>query len=268
MDAFILAAGLGTRLRPLTDALPKALVPVAGVPMLERVARRLIEAGADRLVVNVHHHAGQVVAFLEEQDGFGVPWAISPEIERPLDTGGALLQARDLLRRDVPFYLHNVDVIAGFPLADMYEAHRAADALATVAVSGRASSRGLLFGPSGLCGRVDGTRTYEVRAQPASAAAANVEVRARPPAVDGVDGADGVNGAGGLQGRFAFSGVHVISPRILDRITETGAFPVLDLYLRLVAVGERVAGYRIDGYPWFDIGSAEKLAAAEEALAG
>ena len=259
MDAFILAAGLGTRLRPLTDALPKALVPVAGVPMLERVARRLIEAGADRLIVNVHHRADQVVAFLEEHRGFGVPWAVSPEIDRPLDTGGALLHARDLVRRDAPFYLHNVDVIAGFPLADMYEAHQASGALATVAVSERVSNRGLLFGRSGLYGRVDGTRTYEVRAQPAPAAATTGEVHALALVVDG-DGA--------LHGRFAFSGVHVISPRILDQITETGAFPVLDLYLRLVAAGERVDGYRIDGYPWFDIGSAEKLAAAAEALGG
>lgn len=247
MDAFILAAGLGTRLRPLTDRIPKALVPVAGVPMLERVASRLLEAGADRLIVNVHHHPAQVVEFLERRQGFGVPWAVSPEIERPLDTGGALLHARDLIRRDAPFYLHNVDVLAGFPLADMYRAHVASGALATVAVSGRPSSRGLLFGPVGLYGRVDHERVQEVTAS-APAAEPAVAAHGRP------------------QGRFAFGGVHVISPRILDEITESAPFSVLDLYLRLVAAGERVEAYSIDGYPWFDIGTAEKLAQAERAL--
>ncbi len=307
MDAFILAAGLGTRLRPLTDTVPKALVPVAGVPMLERVARRLIDAGADRLIVNVHHHPAQIVDYLERHDGFGVPWAISPELERPLDTGGALRHARDLIRRDAPFFLHNVDVLAGFPLADMYAAHRASDALATVAVSTRPSNRGLLFGPRGLYGRVDGARTYRVaEGAPALAraeAGASGDAQAGRPAdaragetTDSAPAAEygdmapaeraGVTPAehgdvapagaertqpaagAGPQGRFAFGGVHVIGPRILDEITETGAFSVLDLYLRLAAGGERIEAYRIDGYPWFDIGSAEKLAVAERALAG
>ncbi len=275
MDAFILAAGLGTRLRPLTDTVPKALVPVAGVPMLERVARRLLDAGADRLIVNVHHHPAQIIEYLEHRDGFGVPWVVSPELERPLDTGGALRHARDLIRRDAPFFLHNVDVLAGFPLAEMYEAHRAQAALATVAVSTRPSNRGLLFGPRGLYGRVDGTRTYRVAAEAApvparEASGAMADARAQPDPGAGARSPERSDfaAAAGPEGRFAFGGVHVISPRLLDEITETGVFSVLDLYLRLAAGGERIAAYRIDGYPWFDIGSTEKLALAERALAG
>jgi MurNAc alpha-1-phosphate uridylyltransferase len=245
VDAFILAAGLGTRLRPLTDHGPKALVPVAGVPMLERVARRLIEAGADRLVVNVHHHAPRIVEFLQRSQGFGVPWAVSHEVEQPLDTGGALRYARDLLRRDAPFYLHNVDVLTTFPLADMYAAHRASGALATLAISARSSRRGLIFDESGLCGRFDGDEVASVTRH-----------------------AEGSAPRPGPRGRFPFGGVHVIDPDLLDRISEPGAFSVLDLYLRLVREGAFVAGYRIDGYPWFDLGTPEKLAAAEVALAG
>ena len=90
----ILAAGLGTRLRPLTDHTPKPLLPVAGVPMLERVARRLIAAGADRLIVNTSHLSEQVEAFLAERDGFGVEWHVSREPEPPLETGGAIARRR------------------------------------------------------------------------------------------------------------------------------------------------------------------------------
>ncbi|HET6568392.1 MAG TPA: sugar phosphate nucleotidyltransferase, partial [Rhodothermales bacterium] len=130
----ILAAGLGTRLRPLTDRIPKALIEVGGVPMLERVARRLIEAGADRLIVNVHHLSEQVVRFIEEKDRFGVEVCVSVEPERRLETGGGLKHAAGCFRKDAPFFMHNADVLTDADLRALYAHQAASDALATLAV--------------------------------------------------------------------------------------------------------------------------------------
>ncbi len=251
MDGFILAAGRGERLRPLTDTLPKALIPVGGVPMLEHVARRLIDAGADRIVANLHHLGEQIEAFVRAREGFGVPWSFSRE-ERLLDTGGALLHARPLLRPSAPFILHNCDILTTFPLREMYETHlreatsplAGARAIATVAVAVRPSTRGLLFSggdvPGGwrLAGRCDGAER-------------RLTAGAQEPLH-----------------RRSFAGVHVIDPRLLDRITEAGAFSILDVYLRLAGEGEWIRPHAVDGFFWADIGTAEKLAAAQRRLAG
>jgi len=140
MDGFILAAGRGTRLRPLTDRVPKALVEVGGRPLLAHVATRLVAAGVDRLVVNLHHLGEQIEAYLATHE-FGVPVFLSWEGERPLETGGALRHAAGLLRRDAPFLLHNVDVLTDLPLRELWEAQRREDALATVAVMERPTRR-------------------------------------------------------------------------------------------------------------------------------
>ena len=266
MDAFILAAGLGTRLRPLTDGMPKALVPVAGVSMLERVARRLIAAGADRLIVNVHHHAEQVIRSLQDAHGFGVPWVVSYEADRPLDTGGALLHARDLIRREAPFFLHNVDVLTDFPLEAMYAGHLQWGAAATVAVSNRPSQRGLVFGATGLVARYDGDTEWRAARPGGAGTRGNADARS-PDGATADDGSRPHDGGPARRRRFAFGGVHVVSPRVLERIQETGAFSVLDLYLRLAGEGELIAPYPIDGHSWIDIGTPEKLAVAEAAYA-
>ncbi len=112
----IFAAGLGTRLRPLTDETPKALVEVGGDPLLEHVATRLVEAGVERLVVNVHPFADRIRRFVRERADFGVEVAISEEPERPLETGGGLRHARTLLRGEGPILLHNVDVLTDLPM--------------------------------------------------------------------------------------------------------------------------------------------------------
>ena len=237
----VLAAGLGTRLRPLTDRTPKALIDVGGVPMLERVARRLIEAGADRLIINTHYLGEQIAEYVREHHGFGVESVISHEEGAPLETGGALVAARALFRGDAPFFLHNADILTDLPLGEMYAAHMAAgDPLATVAVMDRPTTRRLLFDDAGLLGRVDETKGVDLRVRPAVG-----EVRALP-----------------------FAGVHVISPRIFGLLTETGAFSVLDPYLRLAAAGERVLPFRVDGRLWLDIGRPEQLEAARQAVAG
>lgn len=154
MKAIVLAAGLGTRLRPWTLSHPKALVPVGEVPMLERVVKRLQSEGFDEIVVNVHHFAEQIVDFLESHD-FGVSVKVSDESDALLDTGGALVKALPLLDSsdDSPFLVHNVDILSDAPLADLMTHNRQSGAGATLMVSERNSSRRLIFDENmRLCG--------------------------------------------------------------------------------------------------------------------
>lgn len=241
VDAMLFAAGLGTRLRPLTNDIPKALVPVGGVAMLERVARRVIDAGADRLVVNVHHHADQVLDFIRARDDFGVEVRISIEEGELLETGGGLARAHSLghFRGDRPIVVHNADVFTDFPLADMIDAHARGGALATLAVMDREKSRALVFDDDGLCGLVE--RDAAIR-------------WARAPV--------------GAARHLGFCGVHVVAPELPSLITEEGVFSIVWPYLRLVADGARIAPHAIDGWHWIDVGSHEKLAAANALLAG
>lgn len=240
MDALILAAGLGTRLRPLTDHTPKALIEVGGVPMIERVARRLIEAGARRLIVNTAHLAEKIEAYVRAREGFGVEAVFSREDPGPLETGGALLAARPHFRGDAPFFVHNADVLTDLPLGALYAAHaEAGDPLAVLAVAERPTERRLLFDGRGLLGRVDRVKEVEIRAR-----AAEGPVRALP-----------------------FAGVHVVSPRIFGLMTETGAFSILEPYLRLAAAGERILPFAVDGSRWIDIGRPEQLEAARALFA-
>lgn len=237
----MLAAGLGTRLRPLTDRMPKALVEVAGVPMLERVARRLVDAGVDRLVINTHPFAEQIRDFVASRDAWGVEAAFSHEAPEPLETGGGLVHAAPLFRKDAPFFIHNADIVTDLPLREMYAAHAAAgDPLATMAVMDRPTTRRLLFDDAGLLGRTDETKGLEIR----------------------------VRDAVGSVTSLGFAGVHVVSPRIFGLVTETGAFSILDPYLRLVAAGERVLPFRVDGSLWIDVGRPAQLEAARAAMEG
>jgi MurNAc alpha-1-phosphate uridylyltransferase len=234
----ILAAGLGTRLGDLTRDTPKALIDVGGVPVLERVARRLIAAGADHLIINVHHLADRIVEFVRTRDDFGVAVSISHEEDAPLDTGGGLLHASSLFRQPGSFFVHNVDVLCDVDLNAMYTTHVHTGALATLAVSRRQTSRYLLFDESGLCGRMHagGGGPAEVHAD----------------CMDPVP--------------FAFAGIHVIAPALLDMITETGAFSIIDLYLRLTSQGRPIAKFDIGGARWLEIGSPERLADARRAF--
>jgi N-acetyl-alpha-D-muramate 1-phosphate uridylyltransferase len=154
MQAMIFAAGLGTRLRPLTHETPKPLVEVGGVPMLERVARRLIDEGVKRLVINVHHLGEQVEAFVRARDGFGVETIVVQEPgEAPLETGGGLANAAPHFLRDRPILVHNSDILTDIPLGDLYRVHMEdGDRLATLAVMERETSRHLLFDDVGLLG--------------------------------------------------------------------------------------------------------------------
>ena len=240
----ILAAGLGTRLRPLTEQVPKALIPVAGVPMIERVARRLAAAGAGRLIVNVHHHAMAIEEFLARLAAdLGVAVAVSRETDRPLDTGGGLLHAEPLFRGDAPFFLHNVDVITEIDLDDLYHAHRD-DAVATLAVHERETTRFLLFDDDGLFGWENaGKGTSRTVREPR-----------------------------GSVRRFGFAGIHVVSPSVFGLLAAAGyqsevPFSILDGYLTLAAEGRPVLAHDVTGAFWVEIGNPERLARAESLLA-
>ncbi|MFI5360388.1 MAG: nucleotidyltransferase family protein [Elusimicrobiota bacterium] len=237
MKALILAAGVGSRLRPLTDATPKALIPVGGVPLLERAALRLRDAGATSLVVNAHHHAQAVTDFCAGLSRrLGVPVSVSREDDVLLDTGGAIRKAAPLLRGREPFFVHNADVVTDLDLKALYAAHADSGALATLSVRSRESSRAFLFDPAGrFVGHDDKTsgRTTWIKGP--------------------IPGAQ----------RLAFDGIHVISPALLDKIAESGVFSIIKTYLRLAAAGADIRVFRGDRWSWHDVGSPEKLAAAE-----
>ncbi len=235
MDALIFAAGRGTRLGELGSHTPKALIEVGGITMLERTARQLVAAGADRIVVNVHHHADRIAGFIDTHD-MGASFLLSHEVEQPLETGGGLWHARNLFRGDSPIFLHNVDVITDADLAAMLRAHTSRGALATLAVHERTSTRRLLFDDAGLYGRSDERNDRRV------------EVRV----------------ARGGTRALAFAGVHVVAPGLLDAIEERGAFSILDPYLRLAAQGQRILPFDIGGARWLEIGTPERLAHARQ----
>jgi NDP-sugar pyrophosphorylase family protein len=240
MKAMILAAGLGTRLRPLTDDRPKALVEVAGATLLEITLRRLQQFGVREVIVNVHHFADMIVDYLKKHDSFGMRIEISRE-EVLLDTGGGLKKAalfflEDSSVSDEPFILHNVDVLSTIDLDRMAQFHRQNQALATLAVQERKTSRYLLFDERNqLCGRRAG------REQEAEFVRSSAETQA-----------------------LAFSGVHVISRRLLTRLTEDGAFSIITPYLRLAGEGEKILGFRTDGYYWRDLGKPENVKQAAQ----
>lgn len=240
MKAMVLAAGLGTRLRPLTNDRPKALVEIAGRTLLEITLTRLREFGVHDVIVNVHHYADRMVDYLDSAGNFGMHLEISRE-DLLLDTGGGLKKAAWFLgenagNAETPFILHNVDVISNIDIQSMVQFHTEKKALATLAVQQRTTSRYLLFDEQlQLCGRwtVSDQKTETVR--PAQ--------RAR---------------------EFAFTGIHIISPRIFPLLTEEGVFSIIPAYLRLAALGERIMAFPADGYYWRDLGKPENIQQAEK----
>jgi NDP-sugar pyrophosphorylase family protein len=234
MKAMILAAGLGTRLRPLTDRRPKALVEVAGRTLLEITLARLRTFGIGDVIVNVHYYGDMILEYLQKNDNFGMHIEISHE-EGLLDTGGGLKKAAYFFREESePFILHNVDVISTIDLARIVQFHIQNQALATLAVQDRKTSRYLLFDKaSQLRGRRSDEKTESVRS--------SQQLQA-----------------------LAFTGIHVISPRIFSMMSEEGAFSIIQSYLRLAAQGEKILSFRADEYYWRDLGRPENVVQAAE----
>lgn len=234
----ILAAGLGTRLRPLTNDRPKALVEVAGHTLLETTLSRLRAFGIREVIVNVHHFADMLAEYLKKNHNFGMRIELSRE-ELLLDTGGGLKQAAWFFLEDSgdqqePFILHNVDVISTIDLERMVQFHRGNHALATLAVQQRETSRYLLLDEHNqLCGRRAGRDQAPEIVRPSE------ETQS-----------------------LAFSGVHVIAPRLLEMMTEQGVFSIITSYLRLAGKGEKIMAFRADQYYWRDLGRPENVVQA------
>jgi NDP-sugar pyrophosphorylase family protein len=235
MKAMILAAGLGTRLRPLTDKRPKALVEIGGRTLLEITLSRLRSFGIREVIVNVHHFADMIVEYLDKNHNFGMRIEVSRE-EVLLDTGGGLKKAASFFLEDSdglekPFIVHNVDVISTIDLRRQVHFHRENQALATLAVQDRKTSRYLLFDEQlQLCGRrsEQDQKTEFVRSSPRAQA-------------------------------LAFSGIHVVSPRFFAMMTENGVFSIVTSYLRLASQGEKILAFRADEYYWRDLGRPDSV---------
>lgn len=241
MKAMIFAAGLGTRLKPLTDSIPKALLPLAGKTLLQWQIERLQEAGITDIVVNIHHFGQQIIDYLREHDGFGCRVRISDEREALLETGGGLLKAAELLGEDDPVLVCNVDILSNINIPQLMAAHKADD-LATVVASDRQTQRYLLFDESGVLHGWTNIATGECR--PASLTV--------HPLI-----------------RLAFSGMQIVSPAFFGSLRHTQTqkgqkFSLIDAYLSVV---ERQAGiiraFVPQDYRMMDVGKIDQLDEAE-----
>ncbi len=261
IDALVFAAGRGTRLRPLTDRTPKALVTVGGMTILERSIRRIWRLSPGVVVVNAHHHAEQIEAEVdrlnrrfaieaERHPAQGASRRTVPKIvvsfepDRPLETGGGLRQARGLFEAGRPVLLHNGDVITDLELEELvsWHAERSDDGrtVATLAVQRRDSTRQLLFDASGLYGRRHVTSGRE-------------EI-SRPPV--------------GKTRALAFAGIHIVAPELLASLPEREVFSITDFYLELAASGAGIQPFDMQAAAWWEVGTPERLAAVRREFEG
>lgn len=232
----LLSAGVGSRLKPLTNLGPKALVEVGGMTLLERAVRLLQRHGVEEIILNAHHFGDLIVRFLEEKAHFGLKIAVSDERDLLLDTGGGLKKASWFFKNDGPFLVYNVDVLTDLDLGALFRAHCQSDRLATLAVRRRPSNRSLLFDEDLA---LLGWRNHKT-----------AETRWCGPEDH-------------VAGEFAFSGIQVFDPAIFEYFPEAQIFSLVELYLRAGATG-RVFGYRHDDSLWMDAGKIENLSQAEE----
>ena len=237
MKALLFAAGLGTRLKEHTQDKPKALVSVAGKPLLQHAIEHLMEQGINDITINVFHFADQVISFVKENNSFGIDIHISDERDQLLDTGGGLKKAGTFLKGNEPILIYNVDVISNLDLNALLKYHQEQKALATLVVRQRETSRYLMFDQNlQLAGWKNFSNGETIISRPESFA------DAKP---------------------LAFSGIHIIQPEFLELITEVGKFPIMDLYLRL-AKNQPIKAFIDRSNLWMDLGKPEQLLAAEK----
>jgi len=236
MKAMILAAGLGTRLRPLTESTPKALVEVNGRSILEIIILRLKKYGFEDIIVNVHHHYTQVMDFLNSNDNFGINIQISDESDQILDTGGGIKKASWFLDGNEPFLVHNVDVISNIDLKEVYDFHCKHKALATLVVKGKDSARSLLLDKSyRLCGW-ENANTGESK-------------------IIGKTTDKDIT-------RIGFCGIHIIDPSIFKYMNTRAKFSIISTYMN-EAADQTIYGYPVEDNLWIDIGSFKQLEYAQ-----
>ena len=255
-QAMILAAGLGTRLRPLTDTMPKALVPVGGRPLLAIVIERLQAAGYERLVVNVHHNAEQIEQYLRTNRNFGLDIAISDERQLLLDTGGALKKAAPLFDPGEPILIHNVDILDNVDYEWLRREHLD-DEDAVLLVSRRPTTRYLLFNSAMRLMGWTNSATGEVRSPFPWLREAGVTVG------EALDVTSRLSPLASRLAAFAFSGIHSFHPRLfplMDRFPER--FSIVDFYLS-VCHRSRIVGCISDNLRILDVGKPGALQQAE-----
>lgn len=234
----IFAAGLGTRLKPLTDHMPKALVPVAGKPMLEHVINKLISEGVDEIVINVHHFAQQIIDFLKAKNNFGIKIWISDETDELLDTGGGIKKAAPYFNE--PFLVHNADILSNVGLKALYEYHLTSGNDATLLVSPRKTVRYLMFDETN---RLRGWINKDT-------------LQTKPK---------GFVYQPERQKEYAFGGIHVISPTLFKYMGDewNGKFSIMDFYLKTCQKAQ-LGGYIKEDLQLIDIGKLDTLAKAED----
>ena len=242
MKAMIFAAGLGSRLKPLTDTMPKALVPVAGCPMLEHVILKLKASGFTEIVINIHHFGEQIIDFLKTNNDFGLTIHISDERDRLLDTGGGIRKARLFFESSgEPFLVHNVDILSDMNLKELYDFHMQSGSVATLLASRRTTSRYLLFDTERKLRGWINKDTGQVKPE-------------------------GFHYDESLYREYAFSGIHVFSPavfRLMEAPRWEGKFSIMDFYLATCGQTD-YSGYLAEKLELIDIGKPETLARAEE----
>ena len=238
MKAMILAAGLGTRLKPLTNFRPKVLLQAGPYTLLEFAIRKLKAAGFDELIINVHHFASMVVDYLHQNDNFGCLITISDESEALLDTGGAIAKAAWFFDDNNPFLVYNADIVSNMDLGEFYHSHLAGNSIATLSVRSRKTRRYLIFDTQmRLCGWEN---------------IATGEKRIAIPTAETQP--------------FAFSGIHAISPQLLP-LLDKGRFSIIDTYLKLAAE-HPIAGRVDNSLLWADAGKPDSLGMAGEIAEG
>jgi NDP-sugar pyrophosphorylase family protein len=238
MKVFILAAGLGSRLGDLSKNRPKALVQLNGQALLGRLINYLKGQGFDHFLVNIHHHGQMVIDYLEEHQHFGVEIKISDERSELLDTGGAILKAREFFKGNDPVLIHNVDIISEVNLKEMLSYHLKNDALATLCVRKRDTDRSLIFDDKMVLKGWKNKKTNEYKWVDA-------------PLSNYLS--------------LAYSGIYYANPGFPDQLTLTGIFSIIDGWLSLVEPGH-IKGFLDNSEKWFDLGTREKLQMAETYL--
>ena len=234
----IFAAGKGTRLQPLSNNMPKALVKIGGIPMIEYQIKKIISFGFNEIIINVSHFADQIIEFIKKKNNFNIHISFSHEQDELLDTGGGLKKASWFFNDNKPFLVHNVDPLCNINLKQLYDFHLNMHPLATLAVKNRSTSRFFVFNSDNiLCG-------WEFPAE-------NKKIVSREFITNSY--------------RIAFSCMQILDPEIFSLIEEEGAFSLTKLYLRL-ATDNDIYAYQHDEDYWFDMGSTEKLKIAEDFL--
>ena len=238
MKALIFAAGLGTRLKPLTDTMPKALVPIDGKPLLEHVILKLKAAGFSQLIINVHHFPDQIIDFLKSKNNFDLRIEISDERDKLLDTGGGVKNAKWFFDDGKPFLVHNVDILSNIDLQSLYQQHLETSPLATLVVSERDTFRYFLFDKEARLKGWINEKTGEVRPENLT----NTE----------------------QFNKLAFSGIQVLSPevfKLMDHFSDH--FSIVDFYLRNAAQ-QQIKAYVPQALKMIDVGKLNVLTEAEQ----